>query len=100
LKTEFRIELFCKAYYKAGSLASIGVEMGYKSRRGLNGVPRDMWLGRSGIPRKHIASLLTLTGVSVNELFKNIVTKEESQEVDNWMKLYEEYKLRNNSYKK
>jgi hypothetical protein len=92
LKTDFRNSLFCRAYSKAGSLAGIGTAMGYRSRAGLNGVPRDMWLGRSGISRKHIDGLLKLTSVSLDELCKNIIAKEESEQLDNWMTIYQEYK--------
>lgn len=99
LKTEFRMELFSKAYCEEGSLSLIGVALGYRSRPGLNGVSRDMWLGRSGIPRNRVARLLKLTGVSLDEFIKNIIPKEESEEVLDWLRYYEAYKLRKNEHK-
>lgn len=90
------MEIFCKAYHQAGSLRGMGVALGYPARQGLNGVTRDMWLGRRGIPRDRVPCLLKLTDVSLNYFSSNIISKEESKEVDSWVDYYEEYKVRHN----
>jgi hypothetical protein len=92
LEKEFRVKLFSKAYDKSGSLGGIAKDMGYHGRPGINGVARDMWLGKRGIGRNKIETLLKLTGIQLSELMKNVTVKEKSVEVESWMQSYNEYK--------
>lgn len=94
LEKEFRIKLFSKAYEKSGSLGGISKEMGYPSRPGINGVSRDMWLGKRGIGRDKIMRLLRRTGISFDELLKNVIPKECSEEIDSWQIAYLDYKAK------
>ena len=92
LEKEFRVKLFSKAYEKSGSLRRIAINMGYPSRPGLNGTARDMWLGKRGIGRHKIEYLLKLTGIPIDELINNIVPKDKSVEIDDWLRSYINYK--------
>lgn len=91
LTKDFRDLLFCKAYREAGSLAAIGRKMGYPARRGLNGVSRDMWLGKIGIPRHRIQALANLAGMNMEDVISNIIPKQRNVQSDDWQKIYARY---------
>ncbi len=94
LNKEFRTKLFSKAYDKSGSLRGIAIDMGYPGRPGLNGVARDMWLGKRSIGKHKVEYLLKLTGISLEEFTANIITKDKSVETENWTQAYTDYKLK------
>ena len=95
LNQDFRNSIFCRAYEKVGkSLAAIGRAMGYRPRRGLNGTARDMWLGKSGIPRHRIKALARVANVSLDSVRENLVSKDANVENVDWLSVYEKYKDR------
>jgi hypothetical protein len=92
LESEFRNKLFSHAYDKGGSLAGIGVIMGYLSRPGLNGTSRDMWLGLHGIPKDRILCLCEAIDFSLKEVLKHTIEKNKNVIFKDWHSEYLKYK--------
>jgi len=91
LKKDFRNVLFSKAYENSGqSLCSIALELGY-SGSGRNGIVRKMWLGTAGIPPNKIEKIAKIAGLSITEVSKNTVSKEENIEIGDWMAAFRQY---------
>lgn len=98
LEKEFRNLMFCICYKNSGeSLRQVAISIGYPSRPGLNARARDMWLGRKGIPRHRIEKLSTLSGISLNEIYKYMVSKENNVLIDDWVPVYGAFKRRHSS---
>ena len=94
LERDFRNLLFSLCYQKAGSLREIGIEMGYTPTRGLNGMARNMWLGRNGIPWYRIEALSKLSGLHMECIYSSIVSKDENIPIDDWVPAYEKFQTK------
>lgn len=91
LEREFRELLFSRCYHVCGSLGGIARAMGYPSRPGINGPPRDMWRGSMAIPSTRISALARIASMSTDEILANRVTKEQNEASDGWERIYERY---------
>lgn len=92
LDKEFRNKLFSKAYKNCGeSLSSLAVEMGYARARGRNGYVRDMWMGKVPVSRPKLQRLAELAGMTLEEVLKHRVTKQENEEISDWIIAYKAF---------
>jgi len=92
LRSEFRNSLFSRAYEAEGSLHSIALAMGYLSGDGLNGSIREMWKGTRGVPLHRLESLAKIAKTSSDEVLRNVVSKNESQIINDWFYGLTEYR--------
>ena len=88
LHVDFRNFIFSRVYEKAQSLSQVGVEMGYKNRRGLNNTPRDMWVGKIGIPKERLINLAKFAKIKIDTIVKYVIDRKENVQLDDWCKMF------------
>lgn len=69
----------------------MATELG-NSGKGRNGPVRLMWLGKVRIPGSKVERLAKLGKIPLSEVLKNVVTKDQNLEINNWFEAFEEYK--------
>jgi hypothetical protein len=93
LERDFRNILFSRAYENAGkSLRAIASEIGYKSAVAGNVPIRDMWLGIKKIPTSRIEGIAKLARISLSEILKHEVNKEDNQKIADRLEAFEQYR--------
>jgi hypothetical protein len=88
LKKDYRINLFCRIYEKEKSLRGIARVMGYDVRPGVNGVIRNIWLGKNCIPDHRMVKIMDYLKISKKEINQNISKLKENDIISDWYESY------------